>query len=244
MEIQNKVAFVTGANRGIGRAIVSALINNGASKVYAGARDIESLDVLISEFGDKIVGIELNIIDEDQIVKVAQIAQDVSILVNNAGVCRLGNFIDRGIMDSITKNFEVNVYGLLKVTQAFLPILKNQEEAAIINISSISGLANMSVTHGYSVSKAAVHSITQGLRAELKNTGVFVAGVYPGPIDTDMGKNALVVSKESPINVAIAIIKGLEEEIEDVYPDPISKEIGEIYASSPKSVEKMFLKKA
>ncbi|MFT4851364.1 MAG: NADP-dependent 3-hydroxy acid dehydrogenase YdfG [Sediminicola sp.] len=240
INLQGKVALVTGANKGIGRAIVIELINQGAAKVYAGSRNINNLDSLISEFGDKVVPLELDVTNDTQIKKVVELATDINILVNNAGALHFGNFTDGGILEAIKENFEVNVYGTLKVTQAFLPTLKSKEQAAILNVSSIGGLANMPMGHGYSVSKAAVHSITQGLRGELKDTNVFVAGIYPGPIDTEMGNRGPRIDKDTPENVAISVVNGLQEGTEDIYPDMMAMQIGEAYASSPKSVEQMF----
>jgi len=239
ISIDGKVALVSGSNRGIGKAITVELLENGAKKVYAGARNVNSLDELKAKYGERLVPVELDVTKDDSIAKVAEIANDVEILVNNAGVFSLGNFEDGKVLESLKTNLDINVWGLAKLTNAFFGTLKKQDSAAIVNVSSVAGLANMPMGLTYSASKAAVHSITQGLRGELKDSNILVSGVYPGPIDTDMTKG-FEMEKETPENVAKNIIKGIEEGREDIFPDAMSKQMGEGYSSSPKAIEKQF----
>ena len=237
--INGKTALVSGANRGIGKAITEALLDNGAKKVYAGARNIASLNDLSTKYGDRLVPIELDVTKDESIANAASTATDVDILVNNAGVMVPGNFTHGNMLESMQTNFEVNVWGLAKLTNAFFNKMKTSESAAIVSIASVAGLANMPLASTYSVSKAAVHSIVQGLRGELRDSNVLVCGVYPGPIDTEMAKG-ITMDKDTPENVAKNVIQAIEEGVEDVFPDVMSEQIGAGYMSSPKAVETQF----
>jgi len=128
---------------------------------------------------------------------------------------------------------------LVKLSLSMIDHLKNKSHAAIVNISSVLGLASMPISGAYSASKAAVHSITQGMRGELLNSNILVMGVYPGPIDTDMIRD-LELDKDLPQNVAQNIVKGLKDGNEYVFPDMMSKQVGELYLTEPVTVEKQF----
>lgn len=205
-------------------------------KVYAGARNVSTLDKLKMVYGERLVPIELDVTKDSTIKNAAKMATDVEILINNAGIFSPGNFMDGNLLESLQTNLDVNVWGLVKLTNAFLEILKNKETAAIVNLSSVAGLASMPMALTYSASKAAVHSIIQGLRGELKTLNISVIGVYPGPIDTEMTKG-LEMEKDSPKNVAKSIIKGIKYGVEDIFPDLMSLHFGEAYFSSPKATE-------
>ena len=236
---EGKIALVSGANRGIGKEITIALLEKGAAKVYAGARDINSLSSLKETYGDRLVPLALDVTKEESIAKAAEQVKDLDILVNNAGVFSLGPVLGSTAVSSLQQNLDVNVWGVIKLSNALLEPLNKSTSSAIVNISSVAGLGNMPMCATYSVSKAAVHSITQGMRAELAQQNTLVMGVYPGPIATDMAA-AIEMEKETPQNVAKAIINGLENGNEDVYPDPMSSEIASFYASNPKGVEQQF----
>ena len=209
VSIKGKVALVTGSNRGIGKAITIALLEQGASKVYAAARNIDSVADLKETYGDKLVPLELDVTNDETIAKAAETANDVEILVNNAGVLHMGSFTGGNLADSMHKNFHVNVWGLAKVTEAFLKTIQEKDSAAIANVCSMVSFAAMPMGLTYSASKAAAHSLTQGLRAELQKTNVLVTGVYPGPIQTDMTKG-FDMQMDSPENVAKAVLAVLK----------------------------------
>ncbi|MCZ6693243.1 MAG: SDR family NAD(P)-dependent oxidoreductase, partial [Bacteroidetes bacterium] len=183
--------------------------------------------------------IELDVTKDDSIANASKIATDVEILVNNAGIFAMGNFLGGNLLESLKINLDINVWGLVKLTNAFLEILRKQESAAIVSISSVAGLANMPMALTYSVSKAAIHSVVQGLRGELKDSNILIVGVYPGPIETDMSKG-LEMEKDSPENVASDIIQGIVEGKEDIFSDVMSKQISQGYSASPKAVEEEF----
>ena len=156
---QGKVAFVSGASRGIGRAIVIELLEKGAKKVYAGVRNLKSLVDLKSEYGNRLVPVAIDLKDDRSIIKATKALKDVEILINSAGVYETGGFCSDDTLESMAVNFEVNVWGLVKLTVSLVDFLKQKETAAIVNISSLLGLASMPVSGVYSASKAAVHSI-------------------------------------------------------------------------------------
>lgn len=239
-QISGTTALVTGANRGIGRAIVQALLQKGASKVYAGARDPKQLVELVSEGKGRVVALELDVTNESQVAAAASAATDVKLLVNNAGVAKGmgGDLSDPKWVEAGREEMRVNVFGTLAVTQAFAPVLKKNGGGAIVNLVSVAGLVNMPLFFTYSASKAAVHSITQGLRLLLSAQGTQVSGVYPGPVDTDMATE-VPFEKTSPAVVANAILDGVAAGSEDIYPDGMAQHVGTTYATAPKSLEAM-----
>ena len=236
---EGKVVFVSGSNRGIGWAMVIELLESGAKKVYAGARDTETLHQLKERFGDRLIPVTLDVTDQDSINQAATLTGDVEILVNNAGILAPGGFIGESAIDSLHNHFKVNVIGLINLTNAFIDQLKSSSVGAIVNISSVAGLANMPLIGTYSASKATVHSITQSLRGELAQEHILVAGVYPGPIDTDMAKG-FDMEKDSPENVAKNVVQGLIQGVEDIFPDEMSEQVAQQYRNSPKSLEETF----
>ena len=237
VRIENSVALVTGANRGIGAAITRALLERGARKVYAGARRTESLTGLVEEFGDRVVPLELDVTDPEQVRAAADAARDVQILVNNAGVAGTANVLltDPRAAEFEREEFEVNVFGLLAVTRAFAPALEANGGGAVVNLASVASLVSFPMFQTYSASKAAVHSLTQALRIALPDTRVI--GVYPGPIDTEMAE-AIPFEKTSPQVVAGEILDGIESGTEEVFPDYMSREMGAGFLADPKGLER------
>jgi NADP-dependent 3-hydroxy acid dehydrogenase YdfG len=209
------------------------LLEKGVKKVYAGARNVSTLSELQATYGDRLVPIALDVTDEASTKAAAAKVSELDILVNNAGVFSLGKIF------SDLANLDVNVWGLINVSNSLVNQLKKDSETAIVNIASVAGLANMPMAGTYSVSKAAVHSITQGMRGELANTNTLVVGVYPGPIDTDMAAG-LDMPKDTVENVARNVVQGLMNGAEDIYPDAMSEQVGAAYATTPKGVEKQF----
>lgn len=237
-QISGSIAFVTGANRGIGRALVEALLDRGAAKVYAAARQPEAVADLVAISGGRVVPVRLDITRQDQIRSAAAAASDVTLLVNNAGIVAQlgGDFTEASWITAGREEFEVNVLGTLAVTQAFAPVLARNGGGAVVNVSSVAGLVSFGNLASYSASKAALHSLTQATRTLLRSQGTFVAGVYPGPIDTDMSK-PIDLPKTPAIVAATAIVDGLAAGEEEIFPDPMAREIGALFLKDPKGLE-------
>jgi NAD(P)-dependent dehydrogenase (short-subunit alcohol dehydrogenase family) len=239
---KGSIAFVTGANRGIGRALVEALLARGAATVYAAARQPEALAALAAASGGRVVPVRLDVTRPDHIKAAAAIAGDTTLLINNAGiVAKFGApFTDAAWLAAGREEYEVNVLGTFAVTQAFAPILARNGGGTVANISSVAGLVSFDILTSYSASKAAVHSVTQATRASLKGQGTYVAGIYPGPVDTDMAK-VIEMEKATPAQAAGAILDGLEAGDEEIFPDPLSRQAGPLFLSSPKALERQQL---
>jgi NAD(P)-dependent dehydrogenase (short-subunit alcohol dehydrogenase family) len=236
--IEGSVALVTGANRGIGRAITEALLERGAAKVYATARDPKTLDVLRERYGSRVVAVRLDVTDADQVAEVAREATDVDLLFNNAGAFEPTELTDAAIVDVARREMEVNYFGALRMLQGFGDTLVRRG-GVIVNVASAAGLTNVPLQPTYSASKAALHSLTQASRALLAGRGVTVHGVYPGPVDTEMTKDLPAqFEKTPPEDVANEVLDGVEAGTEDIFPDPFAVAFGEQFHSSPKSVER------
>jgi NAD(P)-dependent dehydrogenase (short-subunit alcohol dehydrogenase family) len=238
LTLTGRVALVTGANRGIGRALVDALLKRAVRKVYAAARKPESLDELVTRSEGRVVPLRLDITHDADVENATLEAGDVDLLFNNAAVLNKAftGFDDAAWLDAGRQEYETNVLGSLRVTQAFAPVLGRNGGGAIVNVSSVAGLVGMPPFLTYSSTKAALHSLTQSTRQALRAQGTYVAGVYPGPVDTDMATQ-LTLDKVSPQSVAQAILDGLERGVEEIYPDPFAIEYGAAYAGDPKGLE-------
>ena len=235
MKLENKNILVTGANRGIGKALVEALLKYPVSKIYAAARKTEDL----LEFGDhRVVPLKIDITDLDLVKKAAGQAQDVDLLINNAGVASFVSVLS-GETDALKYDMEVNYLGTLNMVRSFVPVLEKRGDSAIVNVISVIGLASFASSGGYCASKAALFSATQAIRAELKAKGIFVHAIFPGPIDTDMARN-LTIPKTSAQVTAENIVKGILTGQEDIYPDPMSVQVAELWSKDPKGLERQF----
>lgn len=237
LDIKNKVVFVTGSNRGIGRSFVEQALAAGAKKVYATARSVDSLQDLAEAQGERVVLLPLDICSQEQVSAAAAAAQDVEVLINNAGAGGGGAIVAANDEAPKRMEMDINYFGTMKMAVAFAPILKANGGGALVNILSISALCSFAFAPGYSASKAAGHSLTQALRAELAKQDTLVIGVYPGPIDTDMAKN-LPFDKASPESVATQVFEALAEGEEDVFPDPFALEFVKQLRIDAKAVEK------
>ena len=232
--IQGAVALVTGANRGIGRALTEALLSRGVRKVYATARNPEALHALGDE---RLVSLRLDVTDPDQIRAAAEAASDVDLVFNNAGVVLATGIADSAVLDQARREMEVNYFGPLRLLHRLAPTLARNGGGAVVNIGSAAGLSNLPISPTYSASKAALHSLTQAARVLLGAQGTSVFGVYPGPVDTDMTRE-LALPKASPRDVAFAILDGIEAGQEDIFPDPFAVDFGRQFLSSPKAAER------
>jgi NAD(P)-dependent dehydrogenase (short-subunit alcohol dehydrogenase family) len=224
--------LVTGANRGIGKAIVEALAQQGAAKVYAAVRTLESANPLVEALGETVVPVELDVTKAETIKAAAARATDVDLAINNAGVLRQTGALSSEVFDSLAYELDVNVFGLLRVAQAFAPALKNSGGGAFVQVNSVASIKSFPGITTYSASKAAAYSVTQGLRETLKNQGTIVLSVHPGPIDTDMAKQAgMLEGTEPPSVVAEDIIKSLKAGSAHSFPDTVARGFWKAYES-------------
>jgi len=229
--------LVTGANRGIGRALVESLLAHGAARVYATARHEADLEAIAGLDRQRIVALPLDVTDIAQLARIAEATQDVNLLFNNAGVLDFGSVLDAPD-EAFRRNFDVNCFGLLHATRAFAPAL-TRNHGAVVNLLTLVALASMPGLGVYNASKAAAWSLTQSMRADLGKKGVKVLGVFPGAVDTDMLKG-VDMPKTSPRAVADEVIAALEADAEDVFPDPMSKQLYSEWARDHKGIEHQF----
>ena len=218
MTIADKTVLVTGANRGIGQALVTEALSRGAKRVYAGARQP------LAHPDRRVTPLTLDVTSATQIQAAVGRVESLDILVNNAG---LGLFDDLSDRDMLERHLAVNLFGTYGMTQAFLPLLTGSR-GAIVNVLSLAAMAALPISPAYSISKAAAFSLSQALRALLAGRGVRVHAVFSGPVDTDMpNSRGLDIPKTSPESVARAIFDGVEEGEEDIFPDPMSQSMAE-----------------
>ena len=220
MTIADKAVFVTGANRGIGQALVEEALRRGAKRVYAGTRQ-----PLVHPDG-RVTPLTLDVTSTEQTVGAVERVDSLDILINNAGLALFDDLSDRAALE---QHLTVNLFGPYGVTQAFLPLLI-RSRGAIVNVLSVTALAALPIIPSYSISKAAAFSLTQSLRALLAGRGVRVHAVLAGPVDTDMSRG-YDVPKASPESVARAIFDGVEKGEEDIFPDPMSESLAENWRS-------------
>lgn len=232
--IGGAVALVTGANRGIGRALVNALLTRGAKKVYAAARDPGAVG---GSADARVVPLRLDVTDVDQIRAVVESVPDLDLLINNAGVVLAMDLSDAMVPDHARREMEVNYFGPLQLVQRLAPTLARNGGGAVVNVGSAAGLTSVPLSPTYSASKAALHSLTQGARSILGKQGTSVFGVYAGPVDTDMSRG-FPIAKADPRDVALAILDGIEAGEEDIFPDPFAVQFGRQFMSSPKDAER------
>jgi short-subunit dehydrogenase len=231
-EITNATVLVTGANRGLGRALVTAFLDRGARRVIAAMRDLAS-----SPFDDnRIEAIPLDVTSDKSVEALTPAFRSTDILVNNAAFISNNGFLTDDLT-SARMEMETNYWGVLRMCRAFVKNRPNDRPALIVNILSLGALANIPFAGTYSSSKAAAHSLTQGLRADLRNDEVAVLAAYPGAIATEMARQADSIARHPPELVAHAILSGIEAGEATIFPDPSSAELGLLYAQSPATLE-------
>ena len=211
-----KSVLVTGANRGIGQALVQEALRRGAIRVYAGTRQT------VGHPDPRVTPIALDVTDAAQIRTVAQRIESLDILINNAGVALYDDLTDPAVLEA---HLRVNLFGPYALAQALLPLL-TRSRGALVNNLSVNALVPLPFIPAYSISKAAAFNMTQSLRALLAERGVTVHAVLTGPVDTDMTRG-LDIPKATPESVARNIFEGLEQGLEDIFPDPFSQSIAQ-----------------
>src|SRR2546425_11997775 len=210
MTIEGRVVLVTGANRGIGQALVEDALRRRAKRVYAGTRQP------LAPPDPRVTPLTLDVTNAAQIQAAVEKVESLDILINNAGLALVDDLGDRAALE---QHLAVNLFGTYGVTQAFLPLL-TRSHGAVVNNLSVNAFAPLPLIPAYSISKAAAFNLTQSLRTLLAGRGVSVHAVLTGFVDTDMTRG-IDMPKASPESVARAIFDGVEEGQEDIFPDPM-----------------------
>jgi NAD(P)-dependent dehydrogenase (short-subunit alcohol dehydrogenase family) len=215
-QVAGKVVLITGANRGIGKALLEEALKRGAKRVYAATR------TPFTHPDKRVVPLILDVANPDQIREAVSKVESLDILINNAGVCLFDDLNNR---NSLEQHMAVNFYGIYYMAQTFLPLLAKSKGAMVNNLSLVA-LAPLPPVASYAISKAAAHSLTQSLRLIWAKQGVRVHGIFTGPIDTDMNR-PLDIPKAPPEHAAQSIFDGVENMEEDIFPDPVSQTFAE-----------------
>lgn len=231
MEIENCIALVTGANRGLGKAYVEALLAAGATKVYAGARDMGSVAVA----NDRVAPVRLDVTREDQARAAAQRCSDITLLINNAGIMKSSPMLAEGSEEALREEMEVNVFGVLRMVRAFAPVLSKNGGGAIVNMLSVVSWFVNPGNATYCASKHAALAVTDAVRIQLKAQGTHVVAVHAGYIDTDMAAG-VDSPKVSAQQVAARTLEGLREGRNSVHADQRSEEIWQKVRTDPEGL--------
>jgi NAD(P)-dependent dehydrogenase (short-subunit alcohol dehydrogenase family) len=218
MKISGSVALVTGANRGFGRALARALAERGARTVYAGARDPGA----VTDPG--LVPVRLDVTDPADIAAAAARCEDVTLLINNAGVAHPGPLLGPATLDEARNEMEINYFGTLALTRAFAPILGANGGGALVNVLSMLSHVSAPRLGSYAASKSAAWSLTNGARLELAAQGTLVVGVHVGFMDTDLAAR-VTQPKERPEDVAARTLDALEAGQPEVFADEVSRRV-------------------
>ncbi|MCX6519275.1 MAG: SDR family oxidoreductase [Actinobacteria bacterium] len=236
MEIQGAAALVTGGNRGIGEALVRALLDAGAARVYVGTRDVANAAALVDELGERAVQVRLDITDADQVVQAARRCSDISILVNNAGAFTGLTLLGAPDIAAAREEMETNYFGPLAMCRSFAPVLARHPQSAIVNVLSAGGLVAVPAMGGYSPSKFAARAMTTCVRAELAPQGTAVSALIVGSVDTRMAAD-VVGWKETPANIASHGVRAIRKGIDEIDTDLMAVEVRAHLARDPKGLE-------
>ncbi len=214
--LANQNVLVTGANRGMGREYITQLLDRGAAKVYAAARNPQQIE----SDDPRVTALALDVADAASVTAAAQAAPDVSILINNAGIARMNSVLDPDT-SGLREQLETNLFGPLALSSAFADRIANSN-GAIVNVASV--LAWLPVGGTYGVSKAALWSATDSMRLELTPRGVQVVGVYFGLVDTDMASFA-DSPKSDPADIVRQVLDGIESGATEVLADDLTRQV-------------------
>jgi NAD(P)-dependent dehydrogenase (short-subunit alcohol dehydrogenase family) len=226
MKLDNAVVLITGANRGLGLAFAREALARGARKVYAAARDPASVTLA------GVVPIKLDVTKPEDIAAAALACADVTLLVNNAGIAATGGFLADDAVESAKRHFDTNVYGIVRTSQAFAPVLARNGGGAILNVLSIASWINGPLLGVYAASKSAAWAVTNGLRQELREQKTQVVGMHVGFIDTDLTRG-FDVPKSSPEVIVARTFDALEAGAEEVLADEQTRAVKQGLSAEP-----------
>ena len=228
MQVKDSVVLITGANRGIGAAFAKALLARGAKKVYAAVRDPASVRL------EGVVPIKMDVTSDEDVLAAAKQCGDVTLVINNAGIAKLGPFLGAAANADIRLQMETNFFGMLRVSQAFAPALAANGGGALLNVLSVASWINRPELAGYGATKAAAWALTNGLRGELQPQGTQVLALHMGFVDTDLTRG-LDTPKLSPEDVANAAIDALEAGDSEVLADDLTRMVKRGLSATPAS---------
>lgn len=226
MKLQDATVLITGANRGIGLAFARAALARGARKVYAGARKPSSITLAGVE------AIQLDVTKPEDVTAAAQRCGDVTLLINNAGIAAIGDFLAPDAVELARAHLETNFFGPLRMSQAFAPVLARNGGGAIINVLSVAAWLSVQPIGAYSASKSAAWSLTNGLRRELRAQNTQVLGMHMGYVDTDL-THGFDVEKASPDEVVRYTLDALEAGAEEALADEMTRQVKQGLAAQP-----------
>lgn len=229
-QIKDKTILITGSNRGIGKAMVESFLKHGARKIYAGVRRLDAALPLTETFGDRIQALHIDLNDPASIQAAAVAADDVDMVINNAGILENCSPLDPQAVELWRLQERVNVEGLLHMARVFAPTLKSNGGGAFVQINSSASLRCSARFAIYAATKAAAYSICQGLREEFAQQATRMLSVHPGPILTDMAVKAKIDKDADPPEVvAEAIIEALSSNRFLVFPGKTAGQVGHAY---------------
>lgn len=222
-KIQKAVILITGADGGIGSALLKECARRKAKKIYASGLNLDKLHLLANEYPEIVFPLLLDVTDDKAIQKASGECGDVNILINNAGIELKSSFIGENAVQRAMLEMRINYVAIISLVNAFLPGLRCHAPSHIINVLSVGSVAIVNRLGTYCASKAAAHTLTHSMRDELKSSGIQVTGVYPGYVDTAMSTD-VTVEKATPESIAIRICEGIIAGDEDIYPDKMSSD--------------------
>ena len=236
MKVQDCVALVTGANRGIGAGFVAALLERGARRVYATARDPATLAAAVAADPARVVALELDVTDAAEVAAAAARCRDLTLLVNNGGAAAMTSFLAPSL-DGARLEMEVNFWGQLAMARAFVPVLAANGGGALLQVLSIGAMTVFPQVGTYCASKFAAQAMCKGLRAELSPQGTQVMGVFSGAIESDMSKGS-PGPKISAVTHGHNCLAALEDGQEEFYPDFKSQKMRDAYRKDPEAFDR------
>jgi len=219
MKIENAVALVTGANRGIGLAFTRELLARGARKVYAGARDPATV---ITQPG--VQPLRLDVTQAGDVAAAAKQASDVTLVINNAGIAQVGGFLAEDSEDAARRIFETNFFAMLRMSKAFAPVLGANGGGGLLNVLSVVSWVNSGALAAYSASKSAAWSLTNALRHELAAQQTQVLALHMGFVDTDLTRG-FDAPKSTPEQIVKRALDGLESGLDEVLADETTLQV-------------------
>jgi NAD(P)-dependent dehydrogenase (short-subunit alcohol dehydrogenase family) len=225
MQLANAAVLITGANRGIGLAFAREVLARGARKVYAAARDPASIQI------PGVHPIQIDVTDPDQVARAARDAGDVTIVINNAGIATTGGFLQDTTLEASRRQMETNFFGMLRMAQAFAPVLARNGGGAMLNVLSIASWINRPLLGTYGATKSAAWALTNGLRHELRAQGTQVTALHMGFVDTDLTRG-IEMPKSTPEAIVRAALDGLEAGTDEVLADEMTKQVKQSLASA------------